>query len=160
MKKIVLLAALISLVTTVYAEESAIDAKRIYVGGGLGFNDVSGSNAQGFQFLAGYDFNFKINDDISSALEFGYTDSGKFNYYDGGGNNKAIKGAWVSMVESVPLSSKTDMLARLGYDFGDDDGFMIGAGTQYKFNTKAAMRMEYIARQHVSSLQVNVLFKF
>ena len=64
------------------------------------------------------------------------------------------------MVESVPLTSKTDMLARLGFDFGDDDGFLLGAGMQYKFTTKVAMRMEYVARQNVNSLQANVLFKF
>ena len=52
------------------------------------------------------------------------------------------------------------MLVRLGYDFGDDDGFLLGTGMQYKFTTKVAMRMEYIARQNVSGLQANVLFHF
>ncbi len=66
----------------------------------------------------------------------------------------------MAMLESVPLSSKTDMLVRLGYDFGDDDGFLLGTGMQYKFTTKVAMRMEYIARQNVSGLQANVLFHF
>ena len=52
------------------------------------------------------------------------------------------------------------MLARVGFDFGDDDGVLLGTGLQYKFTTKVAMRMEYVARQNVNSLQANVLFKF
>ncbi len=162
MKKIVLLVALMSLVPVVHAEEGQgpIDAKRLYIGGGLGFNSAGGGSGQGFQFFGGYDFKFKINEDISSALEIGYMDSSDFDYYYGSSKGDAAKGLWAAMVESVPVSSKTDLLARLGYDFGDDDGFMLGTGMQYKFDTKVAMRMEYVARQHVNSLQVNVLVKF
>ena len=160
MKKTALAIALVSVFSMAQAEEPVVDAKRIYVGGGLGFNTAGGASAQGFQFLGGYEFNFIINDDITSALEIGYMDSGKFDYYYSGSRGDAAKGLWAAMVESVPLTNKTDMLARLGYDFGDDDGFMLGAGMQYRFNTKAALRTEYIARQHVNSLQVNVLFKF
>jgi hypothetical protein len=72
----------------------------------------------------------------------------------------AVKGAWFSMLESVPLSTKTDMLVRLGYDFGDDDGLILGTGMQYNFDTKVAMRMEYVAREHMNGLQANVLVKF
>ena len=141
-------------------QEPVVDAKRFYAGGGLGFHHAGGGNAQGFQFFAGYDFKFVINDDIASALEVGYMDSGKFDYFYGGTTSSKASGLWASMVETVPLTSKAGMLARLGYDFGDDDGFLIGAGMQYKFNTKAAMRMEYVTRQHISGLQVNVLFHF
>lgn len=162
MKKIVCLLALMSLFSSVNAgSEVVIDAKRVYLGGGLGFNSLPGyGSSRGFQFFAGYDFNFKLNEDISSALEIGYMDSGEFDQYRGPGSNEDVKGLWMAMVESVPLSSKTDMLVRLGYDFGDDDGFLLGAGMQYKFNTKLALRMEYIARQNVNGLQANVLFKF
>ncbi len=162
MRKIVCLLALMSLFSSVNAEsEAVIDAKRVYLGGGLGFNSLPGyGSSRGFQFFAGYDFNFKLNEDISSALEIGYMGSGDFDQYQGPSSNEDVKGLWMAMVESVPLSSKTDMLGRLGYDFGDDDGFLLGAGMQYKFNTKLAVRMEYIARQNVNSLQANVLFKF
>ena len=160
MRKIVFLLALMSLVSNVNAE-GAIDAERIYVGGGLGFNSLPGfGSARGFQFIGGYEFAFKLNEDISSALELGYMDTGDFDQYKGPNSNEDVKGFWVAMVESVPLSRKTDMLARLGYDFGDDDGFLLGTGLQYKFNTKLALRMEYVARQNVNSLQANVLVKF
>ena len=160
MKKILLIMAMMSVVSSVSAE-AVIDAKRIYVGGGLGFNSLPGyGSARGFQFIGGYDFEFKLNEDISSALEIGYMASGDFDQYKGLSRNEDVKGLWAAMVESVPLSSKTDMLVRLGYDFGDDDGFLMGTGLQYKFDTKLSFRMEYVVRQNVNSLQANVLVKF
>ncbi len=174
MKKVIMLSGLLMVVlaaqVSVQAEEAAqVDApatelnlKGFYAGGGLGSNSLPGfGSARGFQFFGGYNFNFVLNDDIHSALEIGYMDSGKFdNLLTGTGNNKAVKGLWVAMVESVPLTSKVDMLARLGYDFGDDDGFILGAGMQYKFDTRIAMRMEYVTREYVNGLQVNVLVNF
>jgi hypothetical protein len=160
MRKIIFLLALMSFVSNVNAE-GAVDAKRVYVGGGFGFNSLPGfGSARGFQFIAGYDFAFKLNDDISTALEIGYMDTGDFEHYNGFNSNEDVKGLWAAAVESVPLSSKTDMLVRLGFDFGDDDGVLLGTGLQYKFTTKVAMRMEYVARQNVNSLQANVLVKF
>ena len=160
MKKLVCILTLMVLSSAANAE-GTLDAKRIYLGGGLGFNSLPGyGSARGFQFFAGYDFAFKLNDDISSAIELGYMDTGDFDSYNGPNSNEDVKGLWVAMLESVPLSNKTDMLVRLGYDFGDDDGFLLGTGMQYKFTTKVAMRMEYIARQNVNSLQANVLFHF
>jgi opacity protein-like surface antigen len=160
MKKLVCILTLMVLSSAANAEGS-LDTERIYLGGGLGFNSLPGyGSARGFQFFGGYDFAFKLNDDISSAVELGYMDTGNFDRYNAPNSNEDVKGLWAAMVESVPLSSKTDMLVRLGYDFGDDDGFLLGTGMQYKFTTKVAMRMEYIARQNVSGLQANVLFHF
>ncbi len=160
MKKLVCILTLMVL-STVANAEGGLDAQRIYLGGGLGFNSLPGyGSSRGFQFFGGYDFAFKLNDDISSALEIGYMDTGDFDQYKGSSSNEDVKGLWAAMLESVPLSSKTDMLVRLGYDFGDDDGFLLGTGMQYKFTTKVAMRMEYIARQNVNALQANVLFHF
>jgi len=167
MKKIVCSFAILSLamvssfVAHAEAEAQGIDAKNIYVGGGFGFNSLPGfGSARGFQFFGGYDFDFKINEDISSAVEIGYMDSGNFDTFKGFSRSEDAKGLWMAVVESVPLSSKTDMLVRLGYDFGDDDGLLLGTGMQYKFNTKLAFRMEYIARQNINSLQANLLVKF
>jgi len=164
MKKIVCLISLMSLAMMASLNthaEGSINANRVYLGGGLGFNSLAGfGSARGIQFFGGYDFEFKLNEDISTALEIGYMSSGDFDQFNGFNSNTDAKGVWVAAVESVPLSSKTDMLVRLGYDFGDDDGFLLGTGMQYKFNTKLAFRMEYIARQNINSLQANVLFKF
>ena len=155
MKKIVCLCALMSMAMvpsfSVNAEGGGINANNFYLGGGLGFN----SGATGFQLFGGYDFDFIINEDISTAVELGYMNTGDFD-----NNNEDFKGLWVAAVESVPLTSKVDMLVRLGVDFGDDDGILFGAGLQYKFNTKAAFRVEHVVREHIDSLQANVLFKF
>lgn len=159
MKKVTGFIAL--MVLAVNAGAAGIDAQRIYVGGGLGFNNLPGvGSSQGVQIFAGYDFNFKINDDIASAVEFGYMDSGDFERYNNTSNFGDATGAWLSVVESVPLSSKTDMLVRFGVDFGDDDGLLLGTGLQYKFDTKVAFRMEYVAREHINGLQANLLVHF
>ena len=167
MKKVTGLFVFMALAVLVHVEAQAetqaqgVDAKQFYVGGGLGFNSLPGAgSATGFQIMGGYEFKTKLNEDITSALEIGYMDTGKFDHINNTTRSDDVNGVWVAMLESVPLSRKADMLARLGYDFGDDDGLLLGTGLQYKFTTKVAMRMEYIARQHVNSLQANVLFKF
>ena len=167
MKKVTGLFVFMALAMLVHVEAQAetqaqgVDAKQFYVGGGLGFNSLPGAgSATGFQIMGGYEFKTKLNEDITSALEIGYMDTGKFDHLYDTGKSKDVNGVWIAMLESVPLSRKTDMLVRLGYDFGDDDGLLLGTGLQYKFTTKIAMRMEYIARQNVNALQANVLFKF
>jgi len=162
MKKIIYGLALMFLASSVHAEgEGPIKADQIYVGGGLGFNSLpAAGSARGFQFIGGYEFATKLNDDITSAIELGYMDTGDFDQLNSGTKVSAAKGAWLAYVGSVPLSKKTDMLARLGFDFGDDDGVLFGTGLQYKFTTKVALRTEYVARQNVNSLQANVIFKF
>lgn len=158
MKKIAGLMALMAMTMTAQAE--GLDANRLYLGGGFGFNSLPGyGSSRGFQFFGGYDFAFKINEDISTALEIGYMDSGNFDRYGAGSSDDAT-GLWAAAVESVPLSNKTDMLVRLGYDFGDDDGLLLGTGLQYKFDTKVAFRMEYVARDHINGLQANLLVHF
>lgn len=163
MKKIAGLLTFLALVMVapVQTQAEGLDAERFYVGGGLSFNNLPDvGSARGFQFIGGYEFNFKINDDISSAVEIGYQDSGDFDRSNSVGSSASATGLWIAMLESVPLSGKTDMLMRLGYDFGDDDGFLLGAGMQYKFDTKVALRMEYVAREHINGLQANVVVKF
>ncbi len=163
MKKIVGLSVLITwaMVTPVQAQLEGLDAERFYVGAGLTFNSLPDvGSARGLQLIGGYEFEYKINDDITSALEIGLMDTGDFESINKPGKADDVSGLWISTLQSVPLSSKTDMLARLGYDFGDDDGLLLGMGMQYKFDTKVALRMEYIAREHMTSLQVNVRFKF
>ena len=165
MKKVTGLFVVMALAVLVHvearAEAQGVDAKQFYIGGGLGFNSLPGAgSARGFQLMGGYEFKTKLNEDITSALEIGYMDTGDFDHINNTTRSDDVSGVWVAMLESVPLSRKTDMLVRLGFDFGDDDGLLLGTGLQYKFTTKVAMRMEYIARQHVNSLQANVLFKF
>ncbi len=163
MKKIVGLIALMSMVMSVPAAVQAegLDAKRFYIGGGLGFNSLPGfGSARGVQVFGGYALKSKLNEDISTALEIGYMDSGNFDHFNNTSNAGDATGVWIAAVESVQLTRKVDMLARFGFDFGDDDGLLLGAGMQYKFDTKVALRTEYVARENVNSLQVNVFVNF
>lgn len=160
MKKVLFVLALMVLTSTANAEV-VIKTSQMYLGGGLGFNSLAAAgSARGFQIIGGYEFATKLNEDITSAVELGYMDSGDFDQLSSSTKIDAAKGVWLAYVGSVPLTSKTDVLARVGFDFGDDDGVLLGTGMQYKFTTKVAMRMEYIARQNVNSLQANVLFHF
>ena len=160
MKKVLFGLALMVLTSTANAEV-VIKTSQMYLGGGIGFNSLAAAgSARGFQIVGGYEFATKLNEDITSAVELGYMDSGDFDQLSSSTKIDAAKGVWLAYVGSVPLTSKTDVLARVGFDFGDDDGVLLGTGMQYKFTTKVAMRMEYVARQNVNSLQANVLFKF
>ena len=154
MKKAVWFLAAMVMSANVSAEE--FNSHRLYVGAGVGFNQ----GATGFQILGGYNFNFLLNDDISSAVEIGYMDSGDFDGINGGGKSDGAKGVWLSMVERVPLTRKVNMMGRLGVDFGDDDGLLLGAGLEYSFDTRVALAMEYVAREHIGGLQANVRVKF
>ena len=87
MKKIVCLFALMSasmmMSVTSHAEGGSINANNVYLGGGLGFNSLPGfGNARGIQFFGGYDFDFKLNEDISTAIELGYMSSGDFDAFN------------------------------------------------------------------------------
>lgn len=71
MKKVAGFIALMTLAACASAE--GLDANRFYLGGGFAFNSLPGfGSARGVQFFGGYDMNFKINEDISTALELGY----------------------------------------------------------------------------------------
>ena len=142
------------------SDEITIKRHNLYFGGGLGFNSLPGAgSAVGAQLLAGYNFDFKLNGDITTAVELGYMDTGDFDYYTAPGSIDGASGFWLNAVESVDINPKFDMLVRAGLDLGDDDGFMAGAGIGYKFNDRVSWRTEYVVRDHVDSFQFNVLFR-
>jgi len=142
-----------------------INTSSFYLGGGLGFNSHSGLRSVGYQFLGGYEFAAKLNGDISTAIELGYMDSDNFeskNLPDGATStsNQKAKGVWLNVVETFPIGNKVEGLARLGLDFGDDDGIMVGAGMGYNFNRHWALRSEYVIREAINSFQFNLLYGF
>ena len=142
-----------------------LKANSFYLGGGVGFNTASGGNGNGIQILGGYQFDFKLNGDISTALELGYMDSGTFSAKNfatdrSGKINDEAKGVWLNVVETFPIGNRVEGLARLGFDFGDDDGLMVGAGMGYNFNRNWLLRSEYVIRDHINSFQFNLLFNF
>jgi len=142
-----------------------LNTSSFYLGGGFGFNSHRGGRSVGYQILGGYQFAARINGDISTALELGYMDSGTFegkNLNTGATSNfnEDAKGAWLNVVETFPIGNKVEGLVRLGLDFGDDDGLMVGTGLGYNFNRHWAMRSEYVVREAINSFQFNLLYGF
>lgn len=139
-----------------------------YVGAGIGFNSLDGGgDATGYQFFGGYDLTksgikappFKL------AVEVGYMDSGTF---DTQVNvpllgtvtvESKAKGLWATGVASYAASPQVDLLGRVGLDFGDDDGLMVGVGAGYNVNKQMQLRGEYVIRDHINSLQFNISFR-
>jgi len=154
MKKTILVLGLLVATSSVYAQN--FDTKQIYFGGGLGYNSVNNnsfynnSDAVGFQVFAGLPLAVNMGS-AALAVEVGYMDTGNF---DRGGS---ANGLWSTAVASVPLNNKLKLVGRLGYDFGDDDGVMIGGGVGFPVANKMDMRVEYVVRDHIDSLQANLV---
>ena len=154
MNKIIPVLALLVTTSTAYAQN--FDTKQIYFGAGAGFNSVNNnnfynnSNAVGFQVFAGLPLAVNMGS-AALAVEVGYMDTGNF---DRGGS---ANGLWSTAVASLPLNNNLKLVGRLGYDFGDDDGAMIGAGLGFPVAKKMDMRVEYVVRDHIDSLQANLV---
>ncbi|MGB5278930.1 MAG: outer membrane beta-barrel protein [Gammaproteobacteria bacterium] len=168
MKRGVLFSLLMLFSSTALSAEGVsitLKASSFYLGGGVGFNTASGGNGTGIQILGGYQFDFKINGNISTALELGYMDSGNFDTKNFNNDatfrvNDKAKGMWLNVVESFPIGNRVEGLVRLGIDFGDDDGVMAGTGLGYYFNPNWVLRSEYVVRDNVNSFQFNLLYNF
>ncbi|MDH5258488.1 MAG: porin family protein [Gammaproteobacteria bacterium] len=168
MKKIIGLAVLMS-AFSLTAQSFEFDEDKLYAGGGLGYSnhDVSGvDNAIGFQFFGGYDLSddVKIGDKISLAAELGYATSGDFESSNCPTGftciGESANGLWANAVIDYDIDGKISILGRAGLDFGDDDGLMFGVGGGYKIDDKLSARLEYVTRDHYSSLQANVVYDF
>ena len=150
----------VSLITPVFAENSSakkgplLDKNKFSIGAGISRNSVSGpvDDEVGFQFFGAYDLTkLKLMDGVDSSVEFGYMDYG----FSGVDTN----GIWGTYVIDGVMSGQFGWLARLGFDLGDDSGFMLGAGLSYALSKKVVTRLEFVARDEVNSLQFNVLYR-
>ena len=151
--------ALLLLATQGHAANQGFDQSRAYAGAGLTFNSVgTAGNATGLQVFAGYEFDGLINNDIHFAAEAGFMDSGDFDTF-GFGRDDSAEGVWVAFPFRVAIDKRLDALMRVGADFGDDDGLLVGAGMGYNFNERSTFRVEYVVRDHINSFQFNMLFK-
>lgn len=144
------------------------DTDKLYLGGGLSSNHLSGwDDALGFQLFAGIPLNLNTGS-VKSAVEVGYMDSGEFeqsySYFCGlptlcrGTYGDNVTGIWANYVASIPLAKSVQGIGRIGLDFGDDDGLMVGAGLGFNVSPQLDLRTEYVARDHVKSLQLNLAY--
>jgi hypothetical protein len=162
MKKTILGVALL-------ASAGAVQAQGMYFGGGISSNDLEGwgENATGFQIFGGYELDMVKLGELKSAIEVGYMDSGEWEEetcvdtflgpYCVSATAEA-KGVWANYVIGYDFSPVVTGIARAGLDFGDDDGFMFGAGLGFNVAPQFEIRAEYVARDHIDSLQANFVY--
>jgi opacity protein-like surface antigen len=153
----------ILLVSTLFAfhvQAEGLDGNKLYLGGGLGYNDIGYDEALGFQLFAGLPIPVKMGK-ARLLGEVGYMDSGKFEQNAGAAGTASAKarGIWANAVVDIPVGNKLSILARAGLDFGDDDGLMIGGGLGIPAGNKIDLRFEYVVRENIDSLQANLVIK-
>ena len=131
-----------------------LDRNELAIGGGISLNSVPGpwSDEVGFQFFAAYDLDrVNLMQGVSSSVELGYMDYG----FSGGDSG----GLWATAVIDGAIQNNFGWLARLGLDLGDDSGLMFGAGLSLGINNKMNLRGEYVIRDDVDSLQLNLIYR-
>jgi hypothetical protein len=145
-----------------YAE--GFNVNKLYIGGGASSNRLDGcDNATGYQLFAGYDMDLLLGP-VTTAIEMGYMDSGDFDLelnvpgFNFSPPSVDAKGLWSSANFAYPVTETFEFLARIGYDFGDDDGVLFGFGAAFSVIQQLAIRGEYISRQETDSLQINLVY--
>jgi len=153
----VIAVALVAAGLSSVASAQKFDNRRLFFGGGFAQNSVSNfDNATGFQIFGGYNFP-ELARKFSVDAEAGYMDTGNFKRTAPTVETK-FKGVWGSGVARYMVAPQVELLGRLGYDFGDDDGVMYGIGAGYIVSKNLKLRLEYVVRDSVDSLQFNVVF--
>jgi opacity protein-like surface antigen len=147
---------LIGLALSAGAGAQGFDASKLFFGGGLSSNDVSGSdNATGYQIFGGYGFG-EVTRNVFIDAEVGYMDTGSMTR---GGSSVKAKGLWANGVGRLLVTPNIELLGRLGLDFGDDDGLMAGIGVGFLVTKTLKLRLEYVQRDDVNSVQFNFVFQ-
>ena len=143
-----------AVLTQAHAQENKplLEREQFSIGVGISDNEISSSNKNdtGFQFFAAYDLNqVNLMEGVNSSVEFGFMDFG----FD-----KDDTGIWASYVVDGTISGRLGWLAQAGFDIGDDSGLLFGAGLKFMLNNKSDLRLEYVKRDEVDSLQINFLY--
>ncbi|MGD8348043.1 MAG: hypothetical protein PVI79_02350 [Gammaproteobacteria bacterium] len=150
--QIALLALVVTTQVHAQANKPLLERSQLSIGAGISSNEVSNpdDDGTGFQFFGAYDLpQVNLVEGVDSSVEFGFMDFG----LDGDDT-----GIWGSYVVDGNFSGGFGWLAQAGLDIGDDNGLLFGAGLKFTLDKKSALRLEYVARDEVDSLQVNFLY--
>jgi hypothetical protein len=134
------------------ANKPLLERNQIAIGAGISDNEINNpdDDGTGFQFLVAYDLpQVNLAEGVDSSIEFGLMDFG----LDGDDT-----GIWGSYVIDGDFSGGFGWLAQAGLDIGDDSGLLFGAGLKFTLDKKSDLRLEYVSRDDVDSLQVNFLY--
>ena len=134
------------------ANAPLLDRNLFSIGIGISDNEISNPDEDdtGFQFFGAYDLvDINLMEGVDSSVEFGFMDFG-FDEDD--------TGIWGSFVVGGDISGGLGWLAQAGLDIGDDSGLLFGAGIKARLDDRANLRFEYVVRDEVDSLQINLLY--
>lgn len=167
MKRALILASLLIFGIQMNATAAETQSSRIsddfYVGAGLSSNSLTGfDDATGFQIFGGYILPFRVGG-ATHSVEVGYMDSGDFEEtilflgipFE---IDESAEGLWGTYTFNKPLADNVNLIARGGFDIGDDDGLMLGIGFEFDFDAPIKLRTEFVQRDNVDSLQLNVVY--
>jgi len=148
---------LIGLALSTVAVAQGLDTSKLFFGAGVSSNDTSGSdNATGWQIFGGYGFG-EVTRNVFIDAEIGYMDTGNMSR-PGRGDVKA-NGLWANGVGRLLVTPSIELIGRLGMDFGDDDGLMAGIGVGFLLTRSVKLRLEFVQRDNVDSVQLNFVFQ-
>lgn len=152
----VVVIALIAMTLSSVSVAQGLDTSRFFFGAGVSSNDMSGTDsAVGFQVFGGYGFG-EVSPKVFIDAEVGYMDTGKMTK---GGVNVDAKGLWANGVGRLMVTPSVELIGRLGLDFGDDDGFMAGIGAGLLVTKNFKLRLEFVQRDDVNSVQFNFVYQ-
>lgn len=163
MNKVVIV--LFTLLACSSAQAEVFNTNKLYLGGGLASNSLQNfDDAIGYQIFSGYELDIE-QIPFLNAVELGYTESGEFEFdLNLPGSPTSISGSvesagiWAAAVLDYNIDDSFGILGRLGYDFGDDDGLLFGLGLEYKMSPSISLRGEYVQRDEIESLQINLVY--
>ena len=150
-----LLAGLYSSAVLAADNQPLLNKNLFSIGAGISLNEVSPhvDDEVGFQIFGAYDLaQLNLMQGIASSVEFGFMDYG----FDGRDTN----GLWGTFVIDGAITSRIGWLARMGLDLGDDSGLMLGGGIAVGLDAKTDLRFEYVVRDDIDSLQMNLRYHF
>ena len=153
----VVVIGLVGMALSSAAVAQGFDTSKLFFGGGVSANSVSGSDsAVGYQIFGGYGFG-EVSPKVFIDAEVGYMDTGTMK--KSGRADVKANGLWANGVGRLMVAESVELIGRLGLDFGDDDGLMFGVGAGYLLSKKAKLRLEYVQRDNVDSVQFNFVFQ-
>lgn len=145
------------------SSSSSFQPNNAFFGVELSSNSISGSdNGTGFQFFGGYRFG-EMARGLKLDGELGYMNKGDMDVtvnvppFGRFKTSTDAKGLWATAIMRDAFSPTVDGLGRLSLDFGDDDGLMAGVGLGFALSNTLQLRVEYVERDHMDSLQFNVV---
>jgi opacity protein-like surface antigen len=154
-KRVTALALAVVFCSSAFAQ--GFNPNNLFFGAGLSSNDANGSDdGTGFQLFGGYTFGV-VAPNVRIDAEVGYMDSGDLS--DALPGDQDATGLWAAAVGRLTLNPQVELLGRVGFDFGDDDGLLVGVGAGLHLNKQSTLRFEIVERDSISSLQLNFVYR-